>query len=942
MPAGDELLERHDALRRVRDALTAAASGSGRVLMIAGEAGIGKTAVLRAAADEAQRRGLQTLAARGGVLERSLGHGVARDLFEAVLLRAPADDRRALLAGPAALAESALSPGGHPGGLSELQVHHGLYWLASNLAERGPLLIAVDDGQWSDEATLRWLLYLARRLEQLPIAVLIATRRGEPGAPEVLLELIAAEPACEVLELSRLSESATVTLLERTLDRPAHPSFGRACQDWTRGNPFMVQELAGELLAEGIDPSHESVDRMRRLNPGAVSRSVLLRLSRLPKEASALASALSLLGDGTPLFQAGEFAGLPEPQRHEAADALVSARIVEPGQPLRFVHPLLSGTIYSDLPPARRGAEHARAARLLTENGSGPDRVAAHLLRSAPSGDPWVVEQLRAAAAGDLGRGAPEAAIEHLRRALEEPPGSDVRPALLHELGHAEALVRDPRALADLQAAREESDDPSLRARIAEALLTMLVLAGAWDDAFILAEAALAELGDRDRDATARLEAWRSAVIAYDPKFVKQFDERLPELRALVAGGGPAARPLALLLAAVGALRGEPAGQVLEMVDRGLDHGRFMADEGAELWPAQALTALIAIDELDRARTVAEEILAHASRSGSVVSGSAALSFRGWTYAQAGDLVRAEADIRRGYEIALEHDLTFAVPSILLYASNVVTERSGLSDIEALTAAVELPPAFLRTASGGLLLSARARVRLAAGERAPAIDDLRRCGAVFDVLGLRNPVFLSWRSMLALALRDSAIEEAHALAAEELQIATGLGFPRAEGVALRVLGLIEGGEAGHELLAQSVRVLARSPAGLEHARSLVEQGAALRRDKRRSDAREPLREGLAMAERCGAERLAERAREELQATGARPRAAALDGVAALTPAELRVCRMAVEGMTNPEIAHALFVSRGTVESQLHSAYVKLDVRSRRELAPRLDAQAQVP
>ena len=92
----------------------------------------------------------------------------------------------------------------------------------------------------------------------------------------------------------------------------------------------MVQELAGELLAEGIDPSHESVDRMRRLNPGAVSRSVLLRLSRLPKEATALASALSLLGDGTPLFQAGEFAGLPEPQRHEAADALVSARIVEP------------------------------------------------------------------------------------------------------------------------------------------------------------------------------------------------------------------------------------------------------------------------------------------------------------------------------------------------------------------------------------------------------------------------------------------------------------------------------------------------------------------------------------------------------------------------------------------------------------------------------------
>lgn len=933
MPTAHQLLERRDALGRIRRSLTAAAAGSGRVLMIEGEAGIGKTALLAAAAPEARRRGFRTLSARGGVFERSLGHGVARDLFETALLGTPADERRALLAGPAALAQSAMHPAGHPGGVSELQVHHGLYWLASNMTERGPLLIAIDDGQWTDDATLRWLVYLARRLEQLPIALLIAARRGEPGGPDGLLELIAVEPACEVLELSRLSEPATVALLERTLGRAADPRFGSACQDWTRGNPFMVQALAQELLAEGIEPSDESVDRMRRLNPGALSRSVLLRLSRLPRESSALATALSLLGEGTPLFEAGEFAGLPEPQRHEAADALASARILEPGQPLRFVHPLLSSVIYSDLPPARRGTEHGRAARLLAESGSPPERVAAHLIRSTPARDPWVVEQLRAAAAGDLARGAPAAAIEHLRRALDEPPDSEVRPALLYELGRAESLVRDPGALTSLQAALREAGDASLRARIAELLLELLVLAGAWDEAFKLAETALTELGDRDRDATVRLEAWRAAVTAYDPQFVEQFDRRLPQLRAHVHADASAAQGLAMLLAAVDAMRGEPAPQVLELVDLGLGRGRLVVDEGAQLWLAQALTALVAIDELDRARMLAEDVVAEAARRGSVVTASAGLSFRGWAYAQAGDLNRAEADIRRGYELAVEHDLTFALPSILLYASTVVTERSSLADLAALTAGAELPTPFLRTASGGLLLIARARVRLASGEREAAIDDLRRAGATFDALALRNPVFVPWRSTLALALRDDSIEEARALAAEELETAISLGFRRAEGVALRAMGLIEGGEDGDEMLARSTRVLAGSPARLEHAHSLVEQGAALRRGGRRTDSREPLREGLAMAERCGAETLAARASEELRATGARPRAIPLDGVGALTPAELRVCRMAVEGMTNPEIAHALFVSRGTVESQLHSSYVKLDISSRRELIP---------
>ena len=206
MPIAHALLERGDALRRVRGAVAGVERRSGRVLLIEGGAGIGKTALLRAAVVDAERRGLRRLTARGGVLERSLGHGVARGLFEDAVLRAPVARRGELLAGPAGIAEAALWGEGPPGGVSELQVHHGLYWLAANLAERAPLLIAVDDVQWCDEATVRWLLYLARRLEGLPIAVLATVRKGEPGSPEGVLDLLAAEPVCGVVELERLSE----------------------------------------------------------------------------------------------------------------------------------------------------------------------------------------------------------------------------------------------------------------------------------------------------------------------------------------------------------------------------------------------------------------------------------------------------------------------------------------------------------------------------------------------------------------------------------------------------------------------------------------------------------------------------------------------------------------------------------------------------------------
>jgi DNA-binding CsgD family transcriptional regulator len=161
------------------------------------------------------------------------------------------------------------------------------------------------------------------------------------------------------------------------------------------------------------------------------------------------------------------------------------------------------------------------------------------------------------------------------------------------------------------------------------------------------------------------------------------------------------------------------------------------------------------------------------------------------------------------------------------------------------------------------------------------------------------------------------------------------GTDRALGMALRAAGLVEGGERGIELLEEAAVTLERSPARLEHAAALADLGAALRRSNRRADARDPLRRALDLAEACGAPPLVERARQELRAAGGRPRRARSSGADGLTASERRTAAMAADGLSNPEIAQALFVTKKTVESHLGSAYRKLGIRSRTELAAAL-------
>ncbi len=230
------------------------------------------------------------------------------------------------------------------------------------------------------------------------------------------------------------------------------------------------------------------------------------------------------------------------------------------------------------------------------------------------------------------------------------------------------------------------------------------------------------------------------------------------------------------------------------------------------------------------------------------------------------------------------------------------------------------------------LLHARGRAALASGANAQAAGDLLACGRRELELGNRNPAWIPWRSDAATALAAlGQREEARRLASEEVELAQAFGVQRVIGVALRGLALVEPNARRIELLQDAVAVLARSSAPLDQARALVSLGGALRASRRRADARRALREGLDLAARCGAGALVAEARQELIADGARPRRDALRGRDALTASEHRTARMAADGLSNREIAQALFVTTKTVETHLGSAYTKLAIRSRAQL-----------
>ncbi len=947
---GRPLLERERELGGLARALDRARDGAGRLVVIEGPAGIGKTALLRAVRHMGSELGLCILGARARELEQEFAFGVVRQLFEAQLMDA-AGERDRLLEGAAGLAAplfvAARAGAGAAGDRPPTQTRergdsdpsfaliHALYWLTANLAEERPVLVAVDDAHWADMPSLRFLAYLATRCEELSVLVAVTVRSGEPTAGQAVLAALRGESGTLIVKPPSLSPRAVQTLVCSQLGAQADEGFCHACAQASAGNPFLLGELLAELHDEGVGPVAENVSHVNRLRPASVSHAVLARLARLGRDARNLARAVAVL-EKAPLWQAAALAELDEEQARRAADRLTSAQILRRASPHAFVHPLLRGAVYEGIPPAARADGHRRAALLLADQGASASQLGAHLLRAEPAADDRIVELLRQAAAEAVDSGDPPTAVRLLRRALSEPPAAQQRELVLGELGEAEALARDPAAAEHLEQALTLSERPTDRVRLACTLAEWLVWNGRLHEAHRILGETIDRLGDDPEPALmATLETLRAGVASVDRVLVGEIDPRLPALHELAVAAGPAGRSLLIFEACWRAQRGPHDGEWRELMDAGLDAGRFVADHTAGSTIVDYAAAILVLsDELPRAEALLADIRGDARRRGSIRAHLTAVAWDALMALRTGELPHAESDARAALDHAQRHQVLWTT----IWSTAVLTQALlWRGDLEAAAAIIEAAPIerVLGSAPALHALLARGRVRLAQGRREEAIADLRATGAAVIV---NNPNYVPWRSTLAMALSDSDPATARRLAEEELTRARALRQPRAIGIALRACGTLAAGPEGVSVLADAVQTLRASPARLELAQALCDLGAALRRAGQRASSRGPLREALELAHLCGARPLAVRAHEELLASGAHPRRQRVSGPEALTPSELRVAELAAAGLTNRQIAQALFVTAKTVGTHLGHVYQKLDLQgahAREQLAERL-------
>jgi DNA-binding CsgD family transcriptional regulator/tetratricopeptide (TPR) repeat protein len=931
-----DLLERDTELGALEN-LVGSGDAGGVLMAIEGPPGIGKTALMAEAKSRGTEAGMRVLSARGSELERSFSFGVVRQLFEP-LLASQSEELTDALAGAAALAEPLFNPerfNAETGADSSLATLHGLYWLSANLAARRPLLLTIDDLHWCDLPSLRWLAYLLPRMEGLALSFLVGLRPAEAGEDPGLLNQIVADPLATVIRPAPLSLEATMRFLREALSPSADDAFCAACHEETGGNPLLLRELVHAIRVEGVVPTQANVPHLRELEARAGSRAVSLRLAWLPAEATAVAKAVAVLGDDADPRQAAKLAGLDEHAASEAVAALVRVDVLRSQQPLGFVHPLIRAAVYDSLTQLERDECHERAAALLAAAGAEPEHVAAQLLRSPVAGRPERVATLREAARRARTRGASESAVAYLRRALEEPPHAAERAEVLVELGSAETRTSGEAAVEHLQAARELIDDPLKKAEIALLLGRQLYLLRGEESDAVLTQA-LADLDGADPELERLLQAGLITNDLFSPALQDHALELLEPVRERPAAETFGERVLLSLLAHYDARTGKPAAEIVPVARRALAEGALVRDDvsGTLFIPP---VIVLAMADLDEALVIFEDALAEARRRGSTLAFAAAKVFRLLVLVWRGDLLEAESEAREALALGRAWGPTarfYGHASAFL--ADTLMEQGRIDDAAGALATIAFRESRHDSERVLFLRDSSARLRIRRGDPAGGAEQLLEAGRGFDGVGIVNPAFIAWRSPAALALLQlGREEEARQLAAEEVEHARNWGAPRALAGALRVAGLLEGGERGLTLLEEAVGVVGSSPAKLEHAKSRTEFGAALRRANRRAEAREHLRQAVELATICGATALVERAERELLATGARPRRVALSGVASLTPSERRIAEMAAEGPTNREIAQTLFITQRTVEVHLTSIYRKLAIASRSQLAAAL-------
>jgi DNA-binding CsgD family transcriptional regulator len=916
------LIEREAELGLLGEIIDAAAGGRGGAALIEGEAGIGKTQLLGLVRDHALVSGARVLYATTDVIEADVPLAAAR-----VLLGRAA--RGVAPGGPARLGllalDGALSEPTGPGSRTE-EVVHALWWLIVELADERPLALFLDDAQWADELTLGLLRMVARRAAQLPLALIVAARPAAPGSPHATLF---AEHAFMRIEPRALSIAGAARLFEEVLGRSGSEAIVARAHAVTRGNPLYLYELLQQARILGLDPLSDVFVDGRP--PPQLVRLVGVRLTRLTPAASALARAVAVLGSDADARRARALAGLEGSDAIRAEEELRGERVLDAVR-YAFAHPLIAAAAREAIGTGDSAELHARAAGLLADDGVDDQRVAEHLMRAPPRGDPGVVATLRRAGEAARRLGSLPTAARLLKRALAEPPAPLAVDAIDFELGRALLDGGEEDGARVLARLAQRAPEAPLRFEAAGHLARRFAQDGRGSEAVAVLLATLETLDDTHRELRLELLVELAFIATYsDLDFHDQAMRMIAVEAARVTGRTPAER-LVFLAAIV--LRGEnvsdPAGAARELLALRL-HRDYPGGFAVGSLTLAAATLQINADALDDAERAMDVLRSDAEELAVPYLIAVALRQQALIAYQRGDLARCELEVRGALEAGGEFANRLTTPWLVM----ALAEQARFDEAEQLLASAgmlgHLPPSVLLTAA----LGSRGCLRLAQGDAQRAVEDLAdardRCAAFF-----RQQIEPPWQPRLveALVFADRG-QEATAAAEAYAELAVGWGTPRALGHAARLRALVAPRHRAIELLEEARTHFASSHARLELARALTELGAHRRAAGERRAARAILRDAHDAAHACRATALCERAQAELLLAGGRPRPPAGAGAGALTPAERRVAEIAAHGATNRDIARRLYLSPKTVEMHLHSAYRKLDLPGRDGLATAL-------
>ena len=935
---------RDDELGVIVGVLDAVASGRSAVLLVEGEAGIGKSRLLHDALDRARAGRFRIASARGEELERTRPFGV---VAEALGCRESSADPQ--LAQVGRLLSSHVSSDGGPMTVSsdpglQFRVVDAFVDIVESLAIRGPVAIGIDDLQWADPSSLTTLGAWSRRLAHLPVALILCLRPA-PSTPQLqrLLDALTGDGAIQI-GLGPIGEDAVVALVAEAVDAPPSARLLSEIRG-AGGNPFFITELLAAIREEGSLVAVDGLADVTHVTlPPTLRLTILRRLSFLSEETMQALRAATILGRNFSLADlstatAGSVLALSEALR-EAIRASVLAD--EDGR-LRFRHDLIRDAIYDDIPHSVRLALHGEAGRRLAERGAPLRQVAEQLARGAVTGDREAIVWITAAAE-EAAQRSPDIAVELFDRVLELTPPTDpdrdrtrsARAAALMSAGRVAEAEQACREVVDRS--RDATAEAAARACLGVALLTSGRPTAGLEE--LERAARSTELAEPDR---ARALGWVSIARLW----LGDLDEAsraAEEARAAAEGSGDelTSTIAASIDSMVALVRGQ-AEDADRQIEDALSRAAAAVDRGGMDYPLHAPKAfvLMELDRFDEARfaldtgaRLSDQLGAHWHQA-SYLMAYAVQRYLSGEWDDAGDDADTSDELAdltgEGYHLIITRGVQALIQ---LHRNNVeAAEDTAARAMEQLTSTGARYHQQWAMLASGLVREARGDLAGALEVLTEAWEQCAQMGLVVDfrVIG---PELVR----VALLVGDRAVAQRATAGLAELAAANDVRSLAA--VVLRCRGLLEDDPA---LLDAAVDAYAESPRVVERAAAQEDAGAARLRRGDLDRGRALMEQALEVYEARSMHRDVARSEAVLRSAGIRrsrhvTRGRPAFGWESLTPTEETVARLVAEGLSNPQIGDRLYVSRRTVQTHVAHVFGKLGVTSRSQLAAEVTRQ----